>query len=287
MVKLILLIAATLMCVRCATWYMAGKQYADMLADLPEKDYPGRELYRIGLAAQEKGLFRFQGKRAHAMITDATLIYGKKYAEFYARMMWAQGITLSSVVLTLALLLACNTKGNALLFAGVGAGLAAALFYNSAHDMKERLQKRQGACMIQFPDMASKLALLVNSGMVLREAWKKVAASKDGELYQLMRDTVDEMNNGLSDTEAIYRFGMLSNSPEIRKFSSAITQGLEKGNSELADSLAQQSAELWQQKRQLLLQRGEQAASKLLLPIGLLFVGILIMVMLPIMNNVL
>lgn len=287
MATLVLLLIDTLLCVQMVLWYIKGKRYAPMLETLSEKEYPAKQLYRIGLAAQEKGLFRFSGNRAHTMISDAALVYGPKYAEFYARISWAQGITLSTVILVLILAIACNTSGNILFFAAVGAAMAAALFINSANDLKERLKKRQDACMVEFPDMISKVALLVNSGMMLREAWNKVAYSKEGELYQLMRDTCEMMKNGTSEIDAFYQFGVLSGAPEIRKFASVITQGIEKGNRELAQSLVEQSAELWGAKRQFMLQKGEQAASKLLLPIGLLFVSILIIVIVPIFSNVL
>lgn len=42
--------------------------------------------------------------------------------------------------------------------------------------------------------------------------------------------------------------------------------------------LANQSSELWNEKRQLLLQKGEKAASKLLMPIAIMFLGIMLIV---------
>lgn len=287
MLKLLLLILCTLLYAMLVYWYIRGKRYLRWLEGLPDKDYPAKELYRIGLAAQEKGPFAFTGKHAYGMISDAVLIYGQKNAEPYARTIWAQGISLGITALVLALLVACNTDGNSAVFALVGVVLATALFMNSANDLKEKIQKRRDACMLEFPDMISKVALLVNSGMMLRTAWNTVAYSREGILYDLMREVCNMMKNGMSDADALYQFGLLSGAPEIRKFSSILIQGLEKGNSELADTLSQQSSELWQIKRQLMLQKGEQAASKLLLPIGLLFVSVLIIVIVPIFSNVL
>ena len=53
---------------------------------------------------------------------------------------------------------------------------------------------------------------------------------------------------------------------------------MEKGGAELSDFLAKQSSEMWNQKRQHMLQKGEKAAAKLLAPIMLIFIGILIMI---------
>lgn len=86
------------------------------------------------------------------------------------------------------------------------------------------------------------------------------------------------MKNGYSDADAIFLFGKASNSTEIKKFVSALLQSMEKGGAELSGFLAQQSSELWGTKRQHMLQEGEKAATKLLLPILLIFIGVIIIV---------
>lgn len=58
-----------------------------------------------------------------------------------------------------------------------------------------------------------------------------------------------------------------------------------KGNSELTAMLQEQSKEVWQLKKQLVRREGEKAASKLLIPICVMFVGILIMIIVPIFTN--
>ena len=122
------------------------------------------------------------------------------------------------------------------------------------------------------------MAVLVNSGMVLREAWNMVAENGNGAFYELMLKAVENMRNGCSDADAIFLFGKASNSTEIKKFTSALLQSMEKGGAELSGFLANQSSELWNTKRQRMLQQGEKAAAKLLLPIVLIFVGIIIIV---------
>ena len=287
MLKLILLVIDTLLCVRYLTWYRRGQKYSAMTENLSEKDYPAKDLYGVGLAAQEKGIFRFSGARVQSMVSDAALLYGKKYAEFYARIFWAQGITLALLSMTLLLSIACSMEGDELVFLLMAVVVPAVLFVNSVHVLRERLDKRRDECMLEFPDMISRVALLVNSGMLLREAWELVSRGREGPLYTLMQQSSEMMRNGYSESEALYAFAALTGAPEIRKFASVVVQGLEKGNRELCDSLVEQSAELWHQKRQNILQRGDKAAGKLLLPTGLLFVGVLIIVIGPVVSTVL
>ena len=93
------------------------------------------------------------------------------------------------------------------------------------------------------------------------------------------------MNNGQSEIDAIYGFGNRCIIPEIKKFTSTIIQGLTKGNRELVAMLQEQSKEVWQMKKQLVRREGEKAASKLLIPICIMFLGILIMILVPIFTN--
>jgi tight adherence protein C len=73
--------------------------------------------------------------------------------------------------------------------------------------------------------------------------------------------------------------------PEIRKFASTLIQGLVKGNSELGYMLKVQSREVWSERCHNVRRQGEKAAGKLLIPITIMFIGILIMVIVPIFSS--
>ena len=62
-------------------------------------------------------------------------------------------------------------------------------------------------------------------------------------------------------------------------------QNLSKGNSELVEYLKQQGKESWENKKHNVRRQGEKASSKLLIPIGIMFIGILIIVVVPIFGN--
>lgn len=129
------------------------------------------------------------------------------------------------------------------------------------------------------------MALLINAGMIVTEAWEIIAYEDDDELHKQMQITMEEIENGVSLKTALNRFANRCATPELRKFTSSIIQGLEKGNKELANSLTDMSKELWHEKKQKVLQLAEMAGNKVLIPIMMMFVGILIMVMAPIVTN--
>jgi type II secretion system protein F domain protein len=159
-------------------------------------------------------------------------------------------------------------------------------FYYYGTVMKEKIQKRSDEMLDEFTEVISKLALLVNAGMTLHEAWEKVANSNEGVLYGEMKISVDNMNNGIPEVDALYEFGQRSMVQEVKKFISTIVQGLTKGNKDLTMMLIQQSKEQWKLKQQYLRRKGEAANSKLLLPMLLIFIAILIMVVVPIFSNI-
>ncbi len=141
------------------------------------------------------------------------------------------------------------------------------------------MEGRAQECLDGFPDMVMELTLMINAGMILRDAWFGVAKSTKGQLNKIMTMACDRMENGSSDVDAIYYFGVESGEPDIKKFANLLIQGIDKGNAELVSTLLQQSQELMHLKRQQALQKGEQAATKLVLPTALMFVGLIIVIM--------
>lgn len=256
-----------------------GAKYESMVEQLDGNQFPLNELYTAGLSWSSTRVFALKGKLASALKADAALLYEPQYAEYYAAIVWAQTITLVHLFLTVTFLTAGFMGESALLILGTGIFLSVAVGTYCLENMKNTISKRTEECEYQLPEVVSTMAILVNSGMVLREAWDTVAESREGQFYGLMKKASENMKNGYSDADAIFMFGKTSNSVEIKKFTSALLQSMEKGGGELPVFLAQQSSELWSTKRQRMLQEGERAATKLLLPIVLIFVGIIIIVM--------
>lgn len=256
-----------------------GKKFESIVENLDGNVYPLNSLYSVGFVWSSSKLFRLKGKTASELKTQASLLYEPQYAEYYANVAWAQMLTLVHLFATVTFMMAGIIYENAAFMLLVGIFMCVLIATYSLQNMKNTLSKRTEECESQLPEVVSTMAVLVNSGMVLREAWNMVAENGTGAFYDLMKKAAENMRNGYSDADAIFLFGRASNSTEIKKFTSALLQSMEKGGAELSVFLARQSSELWSTKRQHMLQNGEKAATKLLLPIVLIFVGIIIIVM--------
>lgn len=278
-IQLIFLILASVFTILFVVYLAKGKKYTQLIEGLDEKEYFLKDIYIVGFALNDSKLFHLRGKLERDLKKSAKLVWDNIYYEYYANLAWAQFLSLALLVLSCGLAFAALLGGEAaLMIAGIAILFVMAIWNLCMSKMKEAVEKRRDECVLEFPNMVSKLSLLINSGMVLREAWYLVANGKEGPLYELMKKACECMDNGESDAAAIHKFGVLSDSVEIKKFTSAMVQGIEKGNSELADFLVSQAAELWAHKRQLALQQGEIAAGKLIIPLGLMFGGIIMII---------
>lgn len=263
--------------------YISGRKYKELFDNLEENDYPLKEVYFVGYAAMELIHYGYKSKADRRLRREIEILYGAHYADYYMRVIYAQKVTMALTLLCLAVpIYALSGEMAAALIIVMFAGTA---YYYFGTLTAENIKKRSEEMLSEFSEVVSKLALLTNAGMILREAWESVAYTGTGALYEEMKRTVNEMNNGVSEVDAFYEFGVRCVVPEIKKFTSTVVQGLVKGNSELALMMQQQSKELWAQKKQNARRQGELAASKLMIPIMIMFIGILIMVIVPIFTN--
>ena len=264
-------------------FFFMGKKDEAFFEYLDEDNYPFKEIYFVGYAIMNAINYQYKSKSDRKLRKELAILYGEKYADYYVRVTYAQKITLGFTLLQLAV--PVYALADDILAAGVVLMFAFVAYYYYGTNVADRIKSRSEELLGDFSNVVSKLALLTNAGMIIREAWEEVAYTGNSVFYQEMQKAVDDMKNGSSESDALYVFGMRCIIPEIKKFVSTIIQGIEKGNSELTVMLEAQSAEIWNLKKQDVRRQGEKAASKLMIPMMMMFAGILIMVVVPIFAN--
>ena len=263
-----------------------SKEFDNYIEPIDEKNFALKEIYGVGFKLITIFKMQFRNKEAANYRQEVAILYGEKYCDYYLRVLYAQRFSMTVLCFVISCMVSCLAQGtDKLLMFGLGIVFTGVIYYYFSTTSSQKIKKRSQRFMSEFPNAVSTVALLVNSGMVLREAWNEVATSDNTDLCVEMRRVNEDINNGLSEIDALYAFANRCATPEIKKFTSFIIQGLEKGNKDLAHALKNQNDELWESKKQNVLQQGELASSKLLIPIVIMFIGILIMVMGPIMTN--
>ena len=245
-----------------AVWlilYLKGMKNASLFEPLDEKDYPLNTVK-----------YAYHSKNDRKLRKEISILYGEKYADYYLRVIHSQQITMALSLLVFAFAMYGLADDIAALAVVVVFAFVAYYYFGTV--TSEKILKRSEEMMTDFSEVISKLALLTNAGMIFREAWEEVAYTGDRALYLEMQTAVDEMNNGFAEIDALFR--------------STVVQGITKGNSELSAMLQDQSREVWNLRRQNIKRQGEKASSKLMIPIMIMFVGILIMILIPIFSNI-
>lgn len=281
--SLVIMGIGTLVTIFFLIMLITSGKYDMYLETLDSKGYPFFQLYGVGFRINDLIGMDFSRKSERKRRQHLALLKGDQLAEYYLRVNAAERTTFASLCIVASFILYGISQEIMILVILIGFGALA--YYYVSTIPEETVKKRTGAILDEFADVVSKLALLVNAGMILREAWEMIAYSGEGELYDEMRLVCENINNGMSEIDAYTEFGTRCTAPEIKKFTSTIIQGVVKGNRELVEMIKMQSREMWNSKQHRVRQQGEKAASKLLIPTCIMFVGVLIMIIVPIFAN--
>lgn len=147
------------------------------------------------------------------------------------------------------------------------------------------LKKRHSMILREFATVLSKMSLLVNAGITATEAFDRVSKSNEGIIYDEMRKAKAEMDNGKSIELALEDFGFRCGCKEVRKFVSLYLQNMVKGGPEFSGLLQDMAEKAWDERKTRARLAGAAAEQKLLIPIMIMFIGVLIMVIVPAFNN--
>lgn len=279
--RLVLLVLATVL---TFIWIFFSKKYESayqpVIRSIDPEQYKYPELFTVGFALMKLLKIDSKSKQGRKRVKEISEVQGRQYAEYYFYVInaekWTYGFTVLVLFCTLA---AMGNEPMAVILGGVMAFL---VMWYIEELLNDKLEARRDELLADLPQVLSKLTLLVNSGMTLRDAWKKVAAGGNRVLYREMQVTVQEMQNGLSEFEAYRNFADRCSIKQIRRFSSTMIQNMQKGNAEISYFLKEMADEMWEEKKHLVKRKGEAANSKLLIPTGMIFIGILIMIMVPV-----
>ncbi|MGN0638485.1 MAG: type II secretion system F family protein [Huintestinicola sp.] len=209
------------------------------------------------------------GNAAYMLAFTASYVYlSAALALMIMSIMSITGRGSDGIVLSLALLLA-----------------AVVLCYLPFDELREKTEKRQAEITAQFPNVISKMALLVTSGMEVARAWELVSEKGRGALYDEMRKATDELNNNISPAVAYTNFMNNCSNKYTTKLATSILQNISKGNSEIGAVFNQLADESWAERKHNAKRLGELAQGKLMVPTLLMFAGIMALVMVPIAMN--
>ena len=171
----------------------------------------------------------------------------------------------------------------------LGAALAIFIYVSEQQKQKEEKKKRNAQMMLDYPQLVSKLTLFLGAGMTVRKAWYRIAEEYELQkkdtgqrvVYEEMLYTVHEMQDGAFEGECYERFGERCGLSIYRKFGTLLSQNLKKGTKGLNLLLKQEALNAFEERKTLAKRLGEEAGTKLLIPMFLMLAVVLIIVVIP------
>ena len=180
-----------------------------------------------------------------------------------------------------------NWRGAVIMAAAV---VISVLFFalDKQNEIKEK-QARQKQMCLDYPEVISKLTLYLGAGMTVKKAWRKITEGymKEKEdkneryVYEEMRQTCHEMDSGVTEAEGYENFGRRCDLQIYIRLGALLSQNLRKGTKGLSELLKLESIQAFEERKARAKRLGEEAGTKLLLPMFLMLAVVLIIVIVP------
>jgi len=165
-----------------------------------------------------------------------------------------------------------------------------AVLWGKDRDIHKQYEERSRQLLLEYSEFVSKLQLLVGAGMSIRNAFIKLgmdyqkrrdAGDKKRFVYEEVMMMVKKLENGASEEEAYDYFAKRCKQMCYRKLVSIIIQNQKKGAEGLKESLLAETRNAFQERKQEAERLGEEARTKLLLPMMMMMGIVLMIIVIP------
>lgn len=277
-------------------YFRSKGQYDEYMEYVSKEEYGLKDFIPLGLVLYEMDVFQklmpMQVQTVLARHTNQVYqkiieIRGPKEAEFYHYIhngyRLAVGVIAAAGASLMGMIMAVQGSSDGLILTGaaVAALFAAPFLVDSS--LNGEIEKRRLSIQMEFPEFVNKLTLLVNAGMTISKAWEKIIHENKREhiLYREMRYALAEIKAGKPESVAYEEFARRCHVKEVTKFVSVIVMNLKRGGAEVVPVLQAQGNECWEMRKNAARQMGEQASTKILIPMMIMFLGIVLIVSTP------
>lgn len=167
---------------------------------------------------------------------------------------------------------------------------ATAIYHMRDYELHKQVLLKQEEMFLCYPEIVNRLVLYVGAGMTVRNAWRKIALDnkdkkkkngKKGYAYREMLYACYEMDSGVAEGEAYEHFGRRCGLQQYMKLATLLVQNMQKGNSTMLLQLQEEAETAFTERINQARKKGEEAGTKLLMPMMLLLGMVMIFIMIP------
>ena len=170
-------------------------------------------------------------------------------------------------------------------------GILAAILLPLKDRQREQEAKKKRECqmMMDYSDILSRLVVFLGAGLPVRKAWAKIVEDyrrteeKAGKraAYEEMAAAYYLMQRGVPEIQAYSEFGNRCRVLPYRKLAGILEQNVKNGSKSLTPVLEAEMEAAFEQRKNLARRLGEEASTKLLLPLFMMLLIVMVMITVP------
>lgn len=153
---------------------------------------------------------------------------------------------------------------------------------------KEAGEKRKKQLQMDYSELVTLLTIYLGAGLSIRNAWSVIVqeyAASGRACYEEMAVTERAMKAGCFEGQAYQEFGRRTQVTAYIRLGNLLAQNLKKGPKSLLGTLEAERNEAFEERKRIARRQGEEAGTKLMMPMFLLFGVILLYIMVPVMMS--
>lgn len=180
--------------------------------------------------------------------------------------------------------------GYAIMWISLLAVGVAAVFLLAEKDLHEKYVQRQRQLKEEYPELLHRMVLYIGAGMTIRgclyqisrEYSEGIAGGMEKNIaFEELGYVCREIRTGVSEADAYERFGQRTGVQEYIRLCTLLIQNLQKGSGTLAERLREEAGNAQTEYLQLCKKAGEEADTKLLVPLVLMLLVVMLMILIP------
>lgn len=209
-------------------------------------------------------------------------IYGLRHSAEMSLLFMAECLAYSWLILIIGGFWSIGT-GDSIGVLG-GTFLSILLPVSMVKDLSKKVLIRDQDIIMELPEFLNKMILLVGAGENVQKAIVHCVERKSQDnhpLYVELRRMVADWEGGHSFQQAFEQFSKRCAVQEISIFTTTILLNFRRGGNDFVLALRDLSRVLWEKRKAIARTRGEQASSKLVFPMVVIFMVVIVLVGAP------
>ena len=157
-------------------------------------------------------------------------------------------------------------------------------------DRRQQMKKRETELLLDYSDVISKLVIYMGAGLTVKNAWIRITdryqqtdASEPRAVYEEMSKTSRELEKGVPESKAFADFAGRCQMNCYLKMVSLLEQSRKTGDARAENALLLEAQESFEQRKNIARRLGEEAGTKLMLPLVISLITVMIIVAVPAM----